>query len=62
MVTHKLKEGDVTYEQFRTMIVGEIKSKLEGMWVARKLASEYQLFQGRHSIPLQSIRHESQRR
>ena len=37
MVADRLEEGDVTDEQFRTMIVGEIdeiKSKLEGIATA----------------------------
>ena len=42
MVAGKLKEGDVTDEQFRTVIVGEIdkiKSKLDGIARANLLAS-----------------------
>ena len=54
MVADRLKEGDVTDEQFRTLIVGEIdeiKPKARRNSKS-KLASEYQLFQGRHSISL----------
>ena len=42
MVADRLEEGDVTDEQFRTMIVGEIdeiKSKLDGIARANLLAS-----------------------
>ena len=51
MVADRLEEGDVTDEQFRTMIVGEIdeiKSKLDGIARANLLAS-IRFLQGRPS-------------
>ena len=47
MVADRLKEGDVTDEQFRTLIVGEIdeiKSKLDGIARANLLAERVSAF------------------